>query len=480
MNLQQLLDAIQTEKYATQPLAAHRIAGLDGHTREHYALLLAAVLRVRPTIGAAQSRLFALLLDAMGLANRQASLFGRTQTLTAADLSESRRLIAEHGLAQSFLLDTCVLLRLEEPPSDDDLRLCAELADLLQIGSATLSALVTLALQVLGLQRQTTFPDVLDPCDCPHWFEFICEEVTAAKLKEGLPPGLWILKRVIDMDTGWSLEYVTLFFVESGQLNTYTLADEQVTINGCRLINPVMQFKNKALAFNMQGSIVDGRYPEHAQLTAFCFDSIKSVNFNNTFFSTRNARAIRVTFTPFQLTQCEFTDCGNEHLVGGALAIRIPENKDIFKFRGLIGITKDITLADCQFTRCTARLGGALRIDRLDYRLTSITGCLFDECSATELGMDYAIYASEIVTASDKNFIQKTQFRQGDFYLGNRCNVSDGDYSDNVFVTVNLINAKLDAKMRYESEFRKGINLIGDSEIRIDVLHQLPAWAEDF
>ncbi|MDD4913913.1 MAG: hypothetical protein PHW13_02590 [Methylococcales bacterium] len=490
--MQQLLDAIQTEKYATQPLAAHRIAGLEEHSREHYALLLAAVLRVRPAISAAQSRVFSMLLEAMGLANRQAALFERVKNLTAANLSESRRLIAEHGLAQIFLLDTFILLRLEQPLTDDDLRLGAELADLLQVDSKTLSALVTLALHVLGIKKPQAFSDILDPLDCPHWHEFICEKLTVAKLKGGIASGLWWLDQAIETDTGWSLENLTLFFTEAGRLSTDTIADAKVSIKGCRLINPVMAFKSQTLKFDMQDSQVEGRYPEPARLTAFQFDRLETVIFKNTHFTTRDARSVRAGNTPIAFEQCQFTACGNPLLVGGALAIRIPDiiPKTValtLFFQNICDkpdIPKTVTLTDCHFIHCRARLGGALRIDRLTVENTAIINCIFAECSATEPGMNYGIYASRIVTSSPRNFIKACQFKRGRFYLGDGFLPFCRSNIDHVFSESKLIDAQLHASMRYENEFenefKAGITPTGNSEIRTDVVHQLPAWAEDF
>jgi hypothetical protein len=478
MHLQQLLDAIQTEKHATQPLALHRIAGLDEHTREYYGLLLAAVLRVHPSIGRAQSRMFALLLEAMGLPDHQASLFERTQVLSATDLSESRRLITEHGLTQSFLLDICILLRVEGPLSDDDLQLCAELADLLQVDGENLSDLVALALHVLGIKTLQAFPEAFDFGDCAHWLEFIFEEVTDTKLKAGLQPGLWVLKQAIEMDTGWSLKNVTLFFTAGAKLDIDATEDTIVSITNCRLINPVMHFKGQSLAFNIQDSTVEGCYFEHVQLTAFRFDDIKAANVKNTYFATRNARAVHAFRTVLRFERCRFNECGNRHLAGGALAIRTPmitKSFLIFDHKNT-----EIVLVDCQFIRCTASLGGALRIDRLDYRFTYIKDCLFADCSSTELGMDYAVYVSDIVTSCDRRFIERTQFKRGGFYLGNRRNVLDGDSYDHVFSKQKLVDAKLNANMRYKSEFIDGITSTGNYEIHTNVLHQLPVWAEEF
>jgi len=471
MNLQQLLDAIQTEKYATQPLAAHRIAGLDDHAREHYALLLSAVLRAGDSIGAAQSRVFAMLLEAMGLQNRQASMFERAQALTAADLTECRRLLAEHGLIQSFLLDALVLLRLETPLNDDELRLCAELADLLQVDSATLSDLVALASAILGMRMLGEFPDKLDYNDYPHWFEFTCEKVTAAKLAASLPPGRWLLKDCIEMNTGWSLANVTLFFAEGARLDTCTVAKATVTIKNCYLINPVMQFKRETLSVTLQDCTVEGDYPEHAQLTAFHFDAIQAATIGRTNFSTRGARAVHSVHIRLKFEDCRFIECGNRHLVGGALAVRrIQTNRGVY----------DFTLTDCRFSRCIARLGGALRIDRLNYYSTTIARCLFDSCSAVEPGLDYSIYADNIVTEAEKRFIQDSQFKRGGFYLGDRSKELGGGSYDHVFSSLNLIDAKLYANMRYEAEFKTGIKQTGNCEIRTNVKHQLPVWAKDF
>ena len=105
--------AADAEQVRLQPLSAHAASEEEEHLRQHYALVLAALLTAQPQVSEPQSRLFMLLLDALQLGDQRAPLFEQARELAPDTLLEAARLIREQDYAEELLVDALVLLRLD-------------------------------------------------------------------------------------------------------------------------------------------------------------------------------------------------------------------------------------------------------------------------------------------------------------------------------------------------------------------------------
>ena len=73
------------------------------------------------------------------------------------------------------------------------------------------------------------------------------------------------------------------------------------------------------------------------------------------------------------VNKCQFTDCGNEKLNGGAIAFKYTLTRD--------DKVSPIEIANSHFSDCVARLGGAIRLDQLSHE-NMIVNTGFEDCTA--------------------------------------------------------------------------------------------------
>ena len=116
---QWLAAAADEEALNLKPLPAHGAAEHDEHTRERYAWLLAALLAQQESVSETQSRLFYLLLAALKLGDCRAALFEAAREFDKSDLVEAARLVREAGIGAALVLDAMVLLRLDQPLTEE-------------------------------------------------------------------------------------------------------------------------------------------------------------------------------------------------------------------------------------------------------------------------------------------------------------------------------------------------------------------------
>ncbi|MCX7258603.1 MAG: dynamin family protein [Polaromonas sp.] len=140
-------------------LNPHIAAGLDAHSRETYARLLAALLTAQGAVSDAQTQLFKALLGTLQLDDIRASLFAQTKNLDSKELLECHRIINEHGLGKSYFLDALILCRLEKPLNELNIRLLLEISDYLGMDKNSILGLISVANYIFGLNQEDLIED---------------------------------------------------------------------------------------------------------------------------------------------------------------------------------------------------------------------------------------------------------------------------------------------------------------------------------
>ena len=345
--------AADAEQLRLQPLPEHAASEEEEHLRQHYALLLAALLTAQPQVSEPQSRLFMLLLDALQLGDRRATLFEQARELAPDTLLEAARLIREQDYAEELLVDALVLLRLEAPLSDETAQLLGELAAFLGLGEATVQRRSQHAAQILGLGEHSN--EQL----AKNWPERIPYVLTKEALQQGLQGGLWHLDQDLAVNFHWQANNAVLIFAPGVTLNT--AAPNGVTrLQGCHL-------QGAGLVFTGEGRLAldhcDWQGDYAAPRIALESQGI-DVTVTNSRFATRNANALTVHSAKLNVNTSQFTACGAAQYKAGAI---VHSNND----RGI---------QHCRFEECVGSHAGALHV----YNLWGVAHCEFIACHASK------------------------------------------------------------------------------------------------
>jgi hypothetical protein len=445
-----LLDALtraaDEEQLLLHPLPKHAAAGQEEHLRQHYALLLAAVLTAQPAVSDAQSRLFRLLLDSLGLGDIRGSLYAQARALEPAALVEAARLIRGADLACHLVLDALVLLRLEAPLNDEISQLVAELAALLGVSQAALAEQAETAALILGLNPDA--PNTEDPAEssplkglAERWpgRQAIPKPLTAEALRAGLRDGAWRLEADLTVDFAWQASNATLIFLNDATLRSVANSGE-VTLTDCDLRNARLHFANNCSA-RFERCHITGDYgnrPDHP--------AIESLNGKlavvDCDFTTRDGVAIEAGFGELAVTKSRFTDCGRSDRKAGAIILTDNPRKItdcrfercIGSHAGAVYCSKLYGIHHCEFIACESR---AFKEDKQFAHIAVfsernevnpvITGCLFEQSS---------LYVGQFYGDSRRTIARDCQFRDGNFiynayshsnYLTPNCTFKNGE-----------------------------------------------------
>lgn len=436
MNLLDILaGAADEEQLQLQPLPEHAAALQTEHLRQHYAMLLAAVLTAQPAISETQTRLLRLLLDALKLGDIRGQLFEQARNLEPEPLLEGARLIREAGFAHHLVVDALILLRLDAPLGDESTRLAGELATFLGLDEAELTTRVQDTVDILGLNMATkehkegaeaNEDDVTEGSTEPSsllaelWPSRLSQPLNKQALRSGLQGGLWLVDADLSVDFPWQASDAILLFRNGATLNTFAKEGE-VKLADCRLADAVLDFQGTC-AVTLNRCNWQGYYDPAAKRTAL--NSIgQQLTVTKCQFSTCNARAIALRDSVLTMTGTRFSRCGHAELYGGA--IFQPSSYHTWSIK------------DCCFDHCRAARGGAIYSESLR---AHISQCEFIACESLELkdkqGGNVAVYASESSTkvifgsvfrktsvfihgasgGLSSFYLTGTQFQQGDIY----------------------------------------------------------------
>ncbi len=421
--LHTLTQAADEEQLRLRPLPEHAAAAQKEHLRQHYALLLAALLSAQPMISEPQTRLLRLLLDALKLGDIRASLFEQARALTPESLVEAARLIRKAGYAQHLVVDALVLLRLDAQLTDEAAGMVGELGAFLGLDAAALATRADDAADILGLDTDDDEEDDGEGEDddkdkdddeengggsvlAELWPSCLSQPLTAAALRGGLQGGLWLLDADLAVHFPWQADKAVLVFRNGATLNTFA-KEGAIALTACRLADAALAFGGNC-SIALKGCDWQGDYDSAAKRTAL--ESIgQDLTVTDCRFATRQARAILVQDAALTLTASRFTQCGHAALNGGA----VWHNGGAVwhKFGGYLNQTID----HCHFERCLAARGGAIYADRL----YEVRHCEFSACASVALqgqqAGDIAVYATRV---SSSSVVSDCVFRQTSLNIG--------------------------------------------------------------
>lgn len=445
--------AADTEQLHLHPLPVHAAAQEEEHLRQHYALLLAALLTAQPVVSEPQSRLFMLLLNALQLGDRRAAQFEQARELTPDSLIEAARLIREQGYAEELLVDALVLLRLDAPLSDETTQLLSELAAFLGLAEITVQRRSQDAAQILGLGENRN--EQL----AKNWPKYIPYALTKDALKKGLDGGLWHLEQNLAVNFSWHAQDAVLVFSPGITLHT-EVHEGTIKLTHCHLNQASLNFVGKGnielIECNWQGDYTENLIVDCAgknndndndnkasaielffknqdgDARAVFSSTGLSVLLSKSNFTTRNSAAILVNSANLDVRNCQFINCGSEKHLAGAIIHNPPENTEKFgAFSWLNSKSNnkkpgDIKISNCRFTDCIGSKGGALWLAVL----RNVSSCEFISCQSTRLSdlSDLAVYTAD--EAQGNPALTKCIFRMCSLFIG------DANWSyTNVFVT---------------------------------------------
>lgn len=344
--------AADTEQLHLHPLPVHAAAQEEEHLRQHYALLLAALLTAQPVVSEPQSRLFMLLLNALQLGDRRAAQFEQARELTPDSLIEAARLIREQGYAEELLVDALVLLRLDAPLSDETTQLLSELAAFLGLADDAVQRRSLHAAQILGIGENSN--EQLTK----NWPKGIPYALTREDLQKGLKGGMWYLDQDLAVNFHWQAEDAVLIFAPGVTLNT-AASDGATRLQGCHL-------QDAGLVFTGAGSLTldhcDWQGDYAAPRIALESQGIE-VTVTNSHFVTRNANAMTIHTGSLTVSTSQFIACGDAQYAAGAI---VHSNN-----------TRDIQ--HCRFEECVGSHAGALLVGNL----FGVADCEFIACRST-------------------------------------------------------------------------------------------------
>lgn len=409
--------AADAEQLRLQPLQAHAAAQEEEHLRQHYALLLAALLTAQPQVSEPQSRLFMLLLDALQLGDQRAALFEQARELAPDTLLEAARLIREQDYAEELLVDSLVLLRLDAPLSDETAQLLGELAAFLGLADDTVQRRSLHAAQILGLGENSN--EQL----AKHWPKGIPYALTKEDLQRGLKGGMWYLDQDLAVNFHWQAEGAVLIFAPGVTLNT--AADTGATrLQGCHL-------QNAGLVFTGAGSLTMDQcdWQGDYAMPRIALESKKiDVTVTNSHFTTRNATAIAVLNAQLTVSASQFTACGSAQYRAGAI-IHTANERDIQHCRfvecvghqaGAMYVNALLGVARCEFIACRS----TAHKDVTDLAIytesvrgnPALTACVFRLCSLSIGNANWRSEESKKLWGSSTTFVTASQFHNGNLH----------------------------------------------------------------
>ncbi|OYD25731.1 hypothetical protein [Oceanimonas baumannii] len=361
LNIQQVLSQFDNIKLKHFSLPCHAIAELPEHDRELYFCQLAMLLLAGGSISANQQRLLQLLLPTMGLASKLPTLMARAQQLEQKDLETGIEQLKEKELTKTFIVDTLVLCRLEQPLNQDQCQILAELVALLELHHADMEHLSQVAALILGLPQADKLPSNFNPdplkLDC--WEEFLYRELTAEHLQAGVHNGYWRISKSLSIEFPFTLDNIKIVFTQNGKLTVKAIGD--INLNNLLLVNPVISIhKNDWGNLSIYNCKIEGAYPKNKKLSALTIDGLTST-IERTHFKTKDARALRAISGKIKIKECTFDECGNSELVGGGVSSR----------------AEILCIIRTSFSNCKAKIAGGIRATHAD-----IKNCKLEKCNS--------------------------------------------------------------------------------------------------
>ncbi|XAG75145.1 hypothetical protein MRN18_18255 [bacterium 19MO04SH03] len=358
-------DEIKESK--VKPFKDHILSrALNQHELNSYAVLQAAFVLFNGNITANQERLYKFYLPALSKDLKLSEIISQAQEINDDKLKAYISLLEEKDLLFFFLLDVLVFSRLDNVITDEFKEVINSFCHSLSMAADDINQVIYLCDCILGIESDdkpklsTVFFTMINN---PIWLEFFAKNITKDNIKS-INKGIWYLDKPIELLAGDILwQQCVVIFDGEGRLAHF---DGAFTSKEVTIISPVVKFNN--VTIDMDEVEIKGQYQVDDKITAFDINAANQVTINNAKVSTVNARAFAFCqhSTNARFENTDFTACGNENLLGGAV-----------KF------VERVYFNQCTFNHCKAQIGGALFFN-IAYE-NNIVDCHFKHClSSTE------------------------------------------------------------------------------------------------
>lgn len=348
-----------------KPFKAHLLSGLlNENELNSYAVLQSAFVLFNGSLSENQERLYKFYLPALSTELKLAEIISQAQDINDDTLKEYIKLLEDKGLLFLYLLDVLVFSRLDNSVSNDFKEVLNSFCHSLSIKIDDINQVVYLSDCILGIEPDEK-PELTNVffnlIKNPIWIEFFAKTITQSNIQD-IKGGIWCIDEAIELLEGDILwENSVIIFEGAGHIEHFngTFTSEQTSI-----ISPVITVND--VTVDMDTVEIKGEYDSDEKITAFDINASKNITVKNSKVNTVNARAF--SFCQHSVSgrfeNTDFTDCGNESLLGGAV-----------KF------VEKVYFNNCNFNDCKAQVGGALffRASHQD----NIVDCVFKNCTST-------------------------------------------------------------------------------------------------
>lgn len=430
MNLHNLLQNMDKVKLDQNPLPSHYICDLPETEKDSYlSTLVASAILLDTNISENKNRLFNLFLEACHTKSNKGKLFDLAQKIDSDSIKIFIRFASEQSFKYSFFVDLIVFLRLDSQINQEQQDVLNQWVSLLDIDAEQVSACMYIACNVLGLKHQNILKNTFPIEEVKVWRGFSAQRLDATILQKGLTSGYWYLDEDINIHKNWKVENSIIEFRNNSSLISDN--ETKILINNMKFLNPKLVFNE--VEVNINNSIFKGVYDIEVKSTAIKFKGGGKSIISKSTFATINCRAIYSGICDYDevrslvIDSCNFENCGNKYLMGGALC----------------NIYNDFKISNSKFISCTAKLGGALRLGSLQN--DCIANCYFEKClslhfqnpdnpkhwnngwhqNKNEYGSPHltnggAIYSNDSSKSDGGRIIRDSKFVTSNVYLGNR------------------------------------------------------------
>ncbi|WP_180022247.1 hypothetical protein [Acinetobacter sp. YH16044] len=382
MNLNTYLQQLDLAKLDLQPLNDHFIAErLNEQEKELYLTMISSFILL-DELTEPRTRLFQLYLHACKTEHQQGKIFNLAQNISKDQIKEFIQLCSTQDLVKSFLIDAFIFLRLDRPLNDQKNILLNEWISLFELKESDLTQILYVVCQILGIQHSYEIHSTFSLDHANLWKEYLLQELTKDKLKQGISQGFWIVKQTIDINFNCQISNANLYFENDSILKF----NEGVKVEFIKsnFENPLFNFY-KVDHLKIHECKVIGQYDSEKKLTVLKINQFEDndsfCEIKKCYFETHNSQTLSVinkynslfflrtgnrNKKKLFIEKCTFDKCGNEKLVGGALFLKNINFKvkktDIFNCKALVsgGIyTSDLyqdSLEEVHFKNCLSCL----------------------------------------------------------------------------------------------------------------------------
>jgi len=376
MNLNTYLQQLDLVKLDLQPLNDHFIAErLNEQEKELYLTMISSFVLL-DELTEPRTRLFQLYLHACKTEHQQGKIFNLAQNISKDQIKEFIQLCSTQDLVQSFLIDAFIFLRLDRPLNDQKNILLNEWISLFKLKESDLTQILYVVCQILGIQHSYEIQSTFNLDHANLWKEYLLQELTKDKLKQGISQGFWIVKQPIDINFNCQISNANLYFENDSILKFNN--GVKVGFIKSNFENPLFHF-SKVDHLKIHECKIIGHYDAEKKLTALKINQFEDENsyceIKNCFFETEDAQTVSI-IDNYNFSFCGntaqdkkvrvdnviFKNCGNERLVGGALF-----------FKNI-----DFNIKDTKLFNCKALVSGGIYTSNL-YQ-NSLENVHFKDC----------------------------------------------------------------------------------------------------